>query len=200
MGGNRVARERRPVDEEHPVAPACQEHRGRCPGASRPDHDGVVDVVRHDVTCRSVGTEGVVDHEEPTAVGLPSQEVEPAEELGRWAGAVHLGRPAVRPSAGDPPEGADEGQVPGLHAVARLGGHPAERLVLLEALSDLRMTGCGVRTGPGNECCVGLVRAQQDFDVPRVERLHEVLVERLRLVPFMARPARLPDDIRSVKR
>jgi hypothetical protein len=36
------ARERRLVDEEHPVAPAPQQHRCRCSGASGANHDCVV--------------------------------------------------------------------------------------------------------------------------------------------------------------
>ena len=38
----RVARERRPVDQQHPVALAGQQHRGRCAGAAGTDHDHVV--------------------------------------------------------------------------------------------------------------------------------------------------------------
>ena len=42
VGRERVARERRPVDEQHVVALAGEQHRGRCARATGPHHDGVV--------------------------------------------------------------------------------------------------------------------------------------------------------------
>ena len=38
----RVARERRPVDHQHPVALAGEQHRGGCAGAAGADDDRVV--------------------------------------------------------------------------------------------------------------------------------------------------------------
>jgi len=47
VGRHRVARERRPVDDEHVVPLAREKHRGGRPGAARSDHDCVVLVLGH---------------------------------------------------------------------------------------------------------------------------------------------------------
>ena len=51
VGRDRVARELRPVDDEHLVALAGQQHRGRRAGAARPHHDCVVSVLAHVASC-----------------------------------------------------------------------------------------------------------------------------------------------------
>ena len=42
VGRHGVARERRPVHQQDPVAPSGEQHRRRCAAAAGPDHDGVI--------------------------------------------------------------------------------------------------------------------------------------------------------------
>ena len=128
MGRHRVAREGRLVEQQHPVALAGQQHRGRRPRAARSDDDRVVPAVAHVAPPgrsggRSHDPAAVARRGRPSGRALPPELSRPAPELvirSRGGPPCQSRHIAVASSLSSPSGRLEDGLDEVLHRFARM--------------------------------------------------------------------------------